>query len=79
MFKQRPYDRDGEGTRSDAAKAARIRNFRIFRLRGIHSQLGVLTGKRRERAMKIIDEELKAMGAETESARKAERDREYGF
>lgn len=79
MFKPRPYDPSRKDTQSDAAKAATIRNFRIFRLRGIHSQLGVLTGKRRERAMKIIDEELKAMGAETESARKAERDREYGF
>lgn len=69
MFKPRPYDPSRKDGRSQAAKEASDRNFRIFKLRGLYAQVGLLTGKRRERARKIVDEELKAMGAETEGAR----------
>lgn len=65
MFKPRPYDPDRKDTRTPAQKAAQMRNFRVFQLRGLHAQVRLLTGKRRERAMALVDQELKAMGALT--------------
>jgi len=79
MFKTRPYDPDREDKRSPAQKAASNRNFRIFQLRGLHAQVRLLTGKRREQAMKLVDQELAAMGAKTESERDAERRKKWGF
>ena len=63
MFKPRPYDPDRPDNRTPAQKAAAMRNFRVFQLRGLHAQVRLLTGKRRERAMALVDDELKAMGA----------------
>lgn len=68
-FKSRPYDPDRKDTRSQSQKRASERNFRIFRLRGLYSQMFLLTGKRRERAMKLVDQELIAMGAKPQSLR----------
>lgn len=64
-FRTRPYDPTRPDTRTPAQKAAAIRNFRVFQLRGLHAQVGLLTGKRRERARTLVDQELKAMGALT--------------
>jgi hypothetical protein len=50
---------------------AMTRNFRIFRLRGLHSQLSMLAPDRRVSAQAIVDEELKSLGAETEADRRA--------
>ncbi|QUT04019.1 hypothetical protein KFK14_12770 [Sphingobium phenoxybenzoativorans] len=63
MFKTRPYDPSRKDTRTPAQKAANERNFRIFQLRGLHAQVGLLTGRRREQARDLVDRELKAMGA----------------
>lgn len=73
MFKPRPYDPYREDHRTPAQKAASDRNFRIFKLRGLHAQMSLLTGKRREQAQKLVDQELAAMGAQSETERQAER------
>lgn len=77
MFKPRPYDPDRKDNRTQAQKASAKRNFRIFQLRGLHAQVNLLTGKRREAARKLVDQELQAMGAETEAARSAAREAKY--
>jgi hypothetical protein len=64
-FKQRPYDPDRRRKQSLAQRAATDRNFRIFRLHGLHAQLFLLTGPRRELAQLLIDQELTTMGALT--------------
>jgi hypothetical protein len=65
MFKPRPYDPDREDKRTPAQKDAAIRNFRIFKLHGLHSQMRMLTGPRRDLALALVDQELLAMGART--------------
>lgn len=50
---------------------ARTRNFRIFRLRGLHANLGMMSEPRRHLARALLDDELHALGAETETARQA--------
>ena len=77
MFKPRPYDPARWRKRTPAQQKAIQRNFLIFRLRGFYAQTFMLTGKRRERAQRIIDQELQAMGAEPETVRQARRRREY--
>lgn len=77
MFKPRPYDPDRWRSRTPAQQKAIMRNFHILRLRGFYAQTLLLTGKRRERAQRIIDQELQAMGAEPETLRQARRRREY--
>lgn len=77
MFKPRPYDPNWKDNRTQAQKASAMRNFRIFQLRGLHAQVGLLTGKRREAARRLVDQELRAMGAETEAARAAAREAMY--
>lgn len=42
---------------------AQNRNWRIFRLRGLHCQIGMLTGWRLRVARWVIERELVAMGA----------------
>lgn len=79
MFKPRPYDPDRKDNRTPAQKAASERNFRIFQLRGLSTQVRLLTGKRREKAMRLVDEELAAMGAKTEQQRRDERRAKFGF
>lgn len=79
MFKPRPYDPDRADNRSPAQKAAGERNFRIFMLRGLHAQMRLLTGRRRELARKLVDEELAALGAETQARRLEHRRAKYGF
>ena len=64
---------------SPAQKAATYRNFRIFRLRGLHAQAGLLTGWRLKAMRWLIDRELSAMGAETEAKRAAARCAKWGF
>ena len=77
MFKPRPYDPERPDKRTPAQIAANQRNFRIFQLRGLHAQMRLLTGKRRDQAWKLVDQELAAMGAETETKRIADRRAKY--
>lgn len=73
MFKPRPYDPDRIDYRTDAQKRACERNFRIFKLRGLHAQVWLLTGWRRKVARWLVDLELGRMGAESQTKRQAER------
>lgn len=65
MFKPRPYDPGRVSKQTPAQQAATIRNFNVFKLHGLHSQMGMLTGPRRELARALVDQELIAMGART--------------
>lgn len=62
-FKSRPYDPDRPSKQTPAQQAATMRNFGIFKLRGLHAQMGMLTGPRRELAQMLVDQELIARGA----------------
>lgn len=74
MLTVRPYEPGMEYSPGTAAqKAARERNFRIFRLRGLHAQVGLLTGWRLKAARWIIDRELNGLGADAETKRQADR------
>jgi hypothetical protein len=64
-FKMRPFDQACKGTRTSAQEKATARNFRIFRLRGLHAQVSMLSGPRRELAEALVDWELIEMGAKT--------------
>lgn len=64
-FRPRPYDPHREDRQTDAQKIATQRNFRVFRLHGLHSQISLLTGPRRDLAQMLVDQELVAMGAAT--------------
>lgn len=77
-FRPRPYDPDRPVRQTLAQQAATIRNFRIFQLRGLHAQVGLLTGKRRDRAKALVDQELKSMGALSMAEHAAERIRKLG-
>ncbi|OHC95585.1 MAG: hypothetical protein A2792_03590 [Sphingomonadales bacterium RIFCSPHIGHO2_01_FULL_65_20] len=58
--------------------AARNRNFRIFRLRGLFAQVSMLSPARRELVEAIIDDELSELGSVTETeARKKRHDELY--
>ena len=76
-FRPRPYDPSRKDTRTPAQKAANERSFRIFQLRGLASFRFMLTGNRRDALLKLVDQELKALGAEPESAREARRKAEF--
>ena len=65
MFKPRPYDPDRVSKQTPAQQAATERNFRVFKLHGLHAQMFMLTGPRRELARLLVDQELIAMGAQT--------------
>lgn len=65
MFKPRPYDPERKNKQTPAHAAATERNFRIFRLHGLHAQMNLMTGPRRELARLLVDQELIAMGAAT--------------
>jgi len=75
MFRGRPHNPDGWDKLTPAQRAASQRNFRIFQLRGLHAQVRLLTGKRRDRAMALVDQELVAMGALPMAEHAAERAR----
>ncbi len=68
-FRPRPYDPNRKDTRTPAQKAAQQRNFRIFQLRGLASFRFLLTGERRDALLRLVDQELRAIGAEPESVR----------
>lgn len=63
-LKLRPYEPGRDMKRTAAQRTATDRNFRIFRLRGLYHQAGLLTGQRRERMQRLVDEELAALGAD---------------
>lgn len=65
MFKPRPYDPERRSKQTPAQQAATERNFRLFRLHGLHSQMFLLTGPRRDLARMLVDQELTALGAMT--------------
>lgn len=71
-FKYRPYDPDREDKRTPAQKRAGDRNWLIFKLRGLDAQGRLLTGKRRERFRKLVDDELRALGAKTQTEHEAD-------
>lgn len=77
QFRPRPYDPDRKDTRTPAQRAANDRNFRVFQLRGLASFRYMLTGQRRDALLRLVDQELKAIGAEPESAREARRKEEF--
>jgi hypothetical protein len=68
-FQARPYDPRRKDARTPAQKAAGQRNFRIFQLRGLASFRFLLTGERRDALLRLVDEELRTIGAEPESVR----------
>lgn len=70
VFRVRDH-REPRKPQTPAQEAARERSFRIFRLRGLWAQCLLLTGERREAAQAAVDDELAALGAETETARQA--------
>lgn len=61
---------------TERQRAARDRNWRIFKLRGLFYQMFILTGERREAAWAALDAELVALGAEGEHARRERQHRE---
>lgn len=73
MLRLRPYQERDRSGRTAAQRAATNRNFRIFRLRGLHAQLWMLTGWRRKVAQWLVDRELALIGAETEGRRRKQR------
>lgn len=58
---------------SEAQTKQRDRAFRIWRLRGLWSQVHMLTGSRLLVARAMVDQELHEMGAESESVRQETR------
>jgi hypothetical protein len=70
-FQPRPYDPNRKDTRTPAQKAANQRNFRIFQLRGLASFRFLLTGARRDALLRLVDQELRTIGAEPETVRLA--------
>lgn len=65
--------REPRRAQSPAQQAATQRSFRIFRLRGLHSQCLLLTGDRRAAAQAAVDAELIALGVEPQTQREAAR------
>lgn len=61
------------GKSSPAQAAARERNFRIFKLRGLHAQMRMLTGEHLTEARACVDLELIALGAKTMAEAEADR------
>lgn len=66
-----------DGRPSAKQRAARERNWRVFKLRGLQSQLGLLTGPRRVLASALIDRELEAIGAKPRAQHEAEQRAEF--
>lgn len=56
---------------TDKQRVSRIRNHKIYRLRGLQAQASMLSSSRSARVSVIIDEELAELGAETKSSRMA--------
>ncbi len=54
---------------TEAQRAANDRNFRIFRIRGLHTLAFILSADRRQAVQTIIDDELRALGVEGQTAR----------
>lgn len=73
MFKRRPYDPKRADKRSPAQRAANDRSFQIFQLRGLWSLSGRVTEPRRSLIRQLIDEDIRALGAEPEGERQRER------
>lgn len=60
---------------SDKNNAARIRNWKIFELRGLaYNRSKITTPVRRALFDALVDAELEALGAKTETQARAERD-----
>ncbi len=62
---------------TEAQTKARARAWRIFRLRGLHSQCHMLSEPYRAAALNAIDLELESIGAEKESKRRDDMRRRY--
>lgn len=67
MFK--PRNKGAGKPPTEAQRKAINRNLTIFRLRGLYFHAWLLTGKRRDRMKALIDAELVAMGAESQTVR----------
>lgn len=59
----------GVKVREPAQVAARLRNWQIFRLRGLWSLTFLLTDWRRTQAQALVDDELALLGAERQTDR----------
>lgn len=59
--------------RTDAQKAAQMRNFGIFQLRGLWALAGMLREPWRHLVRSLIDEDIRARGAEPQTIREARR------
>ena len=57
---------------SPAQRRARERNWRIMRLRSLYATASILSDGRMEAVQAIIDDELRAMGAETHAEKLAD-------
>ena len=74
-FKLRPYDPDRIGKQTDAQRAATMRNFHIFKLRGLWSQAGMLDEPQRSTVRALIDFDLVKRGALSQADHERERHR----
>lgn len=72
VFRVKDY-REPRKPQTAAQEASTQRSFRIFRLRGLHSQCHLLTGERRAAAQAAVDAELAALGADSQSERELAR------
>jgi len=73
MFKSRPYDPQRADKRSPAQRAANNRSFQIFQLRGLWALCGRVSEPRRSLIRQLIDDDIRALGAEPEGDRQKER------
>lgn len=62
-FRPRPYDPDRASPGTPAQRAARMRNFEIFKLRGLWCQAGMLDEPIRTAVRALIDLNLVTRGA----------------
>lgn len=73
MFKRRPYDPARIDKRTPAQRAANDRSFQIFQLRGLWTLCHRVSEPRRSLIQQLIDEDIRALGAEPEGDRQRER------
>lgn len=73
MLKGWAYTPGKPDKRSPAQKAAHTRSFQIFQLRGLWNLCHRVSEPRRSLIQQLIDEDIRALGAEPEADRQKER------
>ena len=58
-------------------RQTQIRNWKIYRLRGLYGGYGLLDADLREKAQVLVDIQLERHGAESETGRREKRDVDY--